>query len=186
MKVIKEYEDGPILIEPDVYKDDRGYFFESFNEEEFKEKVADVTFVQDNQSKSSVGAIRGMHFQKGEHAQAKLVRVAKGSVIDVVVNIMPNSEHYLETYTAYLSEKNNRQFFVPRGFAHGFISLENDTVFQYKCDNYYNKESEGSFNYRDVPDFDWDYYVPKDLFIVSEKDDKAPRLSECDFFVWDI
>ena len=181
MKIIKEYEDGPVLMEAELFGDDRGYFYESFNEKEFKEKVADVTFVQDNQSSSAYGTIRGMHFQKGEYAQAKLVRVVKGTVVDVVVDVRPDSKNYLQTYYAYLSEKNHRQFFVPRGFAHGFIALEPDTIFQYKCDNFYNKEAEGSFNYRDVKDFDWEYYVPSGLFIVSEKDDKAPKLDSCDF-----
>ena len=181
MKVIKKYEDGPILIEPDVYKDDRGYFFESFNEEEFKEKVANVTFVQDNQSKSTFGTIRGMHFQKGTHAQAKLVRVINGAVIDVVVDVRPDSKNYLKTYTAYLSERNQRQFFVPRGFAHGFVSMEPNTIFQYKCDNYYDKESEGSFIFTDVPDFDWEYYMTEDLWLVSAKDKAAPRLKDVDF-----
>jgi len=181
MKVIKRYEDGPILIEPDVFRDDRGYFFESFNEEEFKEKVADVTFVQDNQSKSSFGTIRGMHYQKGEHAQAKLVRVINGAVIDVVVDIRPDSKTYLKTFSAYLSERNHRQFFVPRGFAHGFIAIEPNTIFQYKCDNYYDKESEGSFIFSDTPDFDWEYYVAKELWLISEKDNTAPRLKDVDF-----
>lgn len=181
MKVIKKYDDGPILIEPDVFKDERGYFYESFNEQEFREKVADVTFVQDNQSKSTYGTIRGMHFQKGAHAQAKLVRVINGAVIDVVVDVRPDSKNYLKTYTAYLSEENNRQFFVPRGFAHGFVSISPNTIFQYKCDNYYNKESEGSFLFTDVPGFEWDYYMPKDLWLVSQKDGGAPRLGSVDF-----
>ena len=181
MEVIRRYEDGPILIEPDVFKDERGYFFESFNEEEFKEKVANVTFVQDNQSKSTFGTIRGMHFQKGTHAQAKLVRVINGAVIDVVVDVRPDSKNYLKTYTAYLSERNHRQFFVPRGFAHGFVAIEPNTIFQYKCDNYYDKESEGSFLFTDVPDFDWEYYATQDLWLVSAKDAAAPRLKDVDF-----
>ncbi len=181
MKIIKQYEDGPVLIQPNVFKDDRGYFYESFNENEFKEKVFDTTFVQDNQSRSAYGTIRGMHFQKGEYAQAKLVRVVKGAVVDVVVDIRPDSKHYLETYYAYLSDKNHYQFFVPRGFAHGFIALEDDTIFQYKCDNYYNKESEGSFNFKSIKDFAWGLYVPEDEWKVSPKDKDAPYMEDVNF-----
>lgn len=180
MKIVKQYEDGPILIEPSIFEDDRGYFYESFNEKEFKEKVVDTDFVQDNQSLSCLGTIRGMHFQIGNYVQAKLVRVVQGSVVDVVVDVRPDSKHYLEVYYAYLSATNNRQFFVPRGFAHGFIALEDNTIFQYKCDNYYNKDSERSFNFKSV-DFDWGAYIAEDMWKVSEKDKDAPDMGSVNF-----
>ena len=179
MEVEKYYEGGPILIKPKIFEDDRGYFFESFNEKEFKEKVANVDFVQDNQSCSAYGTIRGLHFQKGEHAQAKLVRVVRGSVIDIAVDIRPESEYFGKFFAAFLSGLNNYQFFIPRGFAHGFIALEDNTVFQYKCDNYYCKESEGSIFYADseinIPWFNW---VSLRLTKLSEKDENAPCFYE--------
>ena len=174
MDIIWKYEDGPALIEPRIFKDDRGYFYESFNEKEFKEKVADVTFIQDNQSFSSYGVLRGMHCQAGDYAQAKLVRVVKGSVIDVIVDVRKDSTYYGRVYSAYLSENNHRQLFVPRGFLHGFLTLSNDTIFQYKCDNYYNKGSEQGFNYQSIP-FPWDNYINKEQIIVSDKDMSSPN-----------
>lgn len=181
MEIIKKYEDGPILVKPSVFYDGRGYFYESFNAKQFNDKVAKADFVQDNQSQSDYGTIRGMHFQKGEHAQAKLVRVVKGAVVDVVVDIRPDSKYFGKVYTAYLSEENKYQFFVPRGFAHGFVALEDGTIFQYKCDNYYCKESEGSFNFETIPDFDWNDYVPYEKWKVSDKDKAAPKFSDSDF-----
>lgn len=174
MNVIWKFDNGPALIEPKEYKDNRGYFMETFRINEFKEKVADVDFVQENQSKSSFGVLRGMHCQTGEHAQAKLVSVVKGSVIDVVVDARKDSPNYGKTYYAYLTEQNHRQLFVPRGFLHGFLTLEDDTVFQYKCDNYYNKESEQGFNYKSIP-FPWEKYIDKEQIIVSEKDLANPN-----------
>lgn len=180
MEIIQRHPyGGPVLIRPTVHKDDRGYFYESFNEKEFKEKVADVTFVQDNQSKSQYGTLRGLHFQHSPHAQAKLVRVVKGSVVDVAVDIRQDSPTYGKWFGAYLSEENNLQFFIPRGFAHGFVALEDDTVFQYKCDNLYNKDSEGGFMWND-PDvgITWDLWVdPKDIKL-SSKDMARLPLSE--------
>lgn len=162
---------GPVIIGPDVFKDERGYFFESFNEKKFKEMVADVDFVQDNESKSSYGVIRGMHFQKPPYAQAKLVRVIKGAVLDVVVDIRKDSPTYKQWFSCYLSEENHRQFFVPRGFAHGFVSLRDDTIFQYKCDNFYNKESEGAIYFAD-PDITipWEQWINGNDIKLSEKD----------------
>ena len=167
MNVLWKVNNGPALIEPQIFKDERGYFYESFNEKEFKEKIADINFIQDNQSLSSYGILRGMHCQTGEFTQAKLVRVIKGAVIDVIVDIREDSNSYGETYWAYLSEENRRQFFVPRGFAHGFAALEDDTVFAYKCSNFYNKASEGCimFNDKDL-NIDWQVENP----ITSEKD----------------
>ena len=173
MKIIDKVENGPVLICPDIHKDDRGYFYESFNTKEFVEKVAEAYFVQDNQSCSSYGVIRGMHFQTGEYAQAKLVRVVKGAVLDVVVDNRKDSENYGKYYEYLLTEDNHYQLFVPKGFAHGFLTLKDDTVFQYKCDEFYHKESEGSFKY-DSFGFDWGKYVNPSDIIVSAKDDAAP------------
>lgn len=169
MNVIWQYEDGPALISPNIFVDERGYFYESFNEQEFKDKVADITFVQDNQSCSAYGVLRGMHSQEGENAQAKLVRVVKGAVIDVIVDARKESPSYGRVYSAYLSEENHRQLFVPRGFLHGFLTLRDNTVFQYKCDNYYNKASERGYNYKSIP-FPWSNYIDKQDIKVSEKD----------------
>jgi len=168
---------SPVIIEPKIFKDERGYFFESFNEKEFKEKVADIDFVQDNESKSSYGVLRGLHFQKPPYAQAKLVRVIKGAVIDVVVDIRKDSPNYKKYYYAYLSEENHRQFFVPVGFAHGFVSLRDDTIFQYKCNNFYNKESEDAICYDDPEiNIPWSSFINKNDIILSDKDKKNPLL----------
>lgn len=172
MKVVHKIENGPILIAPDIHEDERGYFYESFNDKFFRENVCDTTFVQDNQSKSSYGVLRGMHFQKGEHAQAKLVRVIQGEVIDVVLDIRKDSPNYGKYYTYTLSQENHYQLFVPRGFAHGFISMRDDTIFQYKCDNPYCKESEGSYRY-DSFGFDWSTLVNPENMKISSKDQVA-------------
>lgn len=177
MIIVDKVENGPVLLCPDIFKDDRGYFYESFNDKFFRENVCDTTFVQDNQSCSSYGVVRGMHFQKGEFAQAKLVRVVKGAVVDVVLDIREDSPNYGKFYGYYLSSENHYQLFIPRGFAHGFVSLHNDTIFQYKCDNPYNKESEGSYRY-DSFGFDWTEYIPKDKMVVSDKDQKAPYFNK--------
>lgn len=181
MNVIWKIENGPALIEPQVHKDERGYFFESFKEEEFKEKIANVDFVQENQSKSSYGTLRGMHCQSGEHAQAKLVSVVKGAVVDVVVDARKDSKEYGKVYYAYLSEENHRQLFVPRGFLHGFLTLKEDTVFQYKCDNYYNKESEKSANWESI-NFDWSSYLSYSEIKLSDKDLNAPYFHSENYF----
>lgn len=179
MDVIKLAENGPVIIAPDVFKDERGYFFESFNEQKFHELVnPDVNFVQDNESKSSYGVIRGLHFQKPPYAQAKLVRVVKGAVVDVVVDIRKDSDNFGNYYYAYLSGENHRQFFVPRGFAHGFVALSDEVIFQYKCDNFYNKESEGAIYYDD-PDINipWTTWINFNDIKLSDKD-KCNRLLE--------
>ena len=136
MEVIKTEIDGVLILEPRVFEDPRGYFFESFNLREFREAVGDIQFVQDNESKSRRGVIRGLHFQKGEHAQAKLVRVVKGAVLDVAVDIRPGSPTFGKYVSAVLTGENHRQFFLPRGMAHGFRVLSDEAVFQYKCDNF--------------------------------------------------
>lgn len=181
MKYAELDVNGPILIEPQVFKDDRGYFFESFNEKEFRENIKDIDFVQDNESKSSYGVVRGLHFQRPPYTQAKLVRVVKGSVLDIVVDIRKDSPNYGKYYSVLLDEHNHRQFLVPRGFAHGFISLSDDTVFQYKCDNYYNKDSEDAIAYNDGDiDIPWDSWINPDDIILSDKDKLNKKLSEID------
>ncbi len=166
------------IIEPQIFKDDRGYFFESFNENKFqKETGLDVHFVQDNQSKSNKGVLRGLHYQTGKHAQAKLVRVLKGSVQDVAVDLRVNSPTYGKYISVILSAENNKQLFVPRGFAHGFLVLEDNTIFSYKCDNFYHKESEGGIIYKDQTiNIDWNLET-KD-FICSEKDMLLPSIQD--------
>lgn len=179
MEALKTYEGGPVLILPKVYYDARGLFFESFNDKEFKEKVTDTTFVQDNESHSAYGVVRGMHYQTGEYAQAKLVRVVKGSVIDVVVDMRKDSPYYKRAFDFLLSDKNKRQLFVPRGFAHGFVALEDDTIFQYKCDNFYNKASEGSFFFADPEiNIPWNAWVNFDDIRVSDKDKDNPLFED--------
>lgn len=164
----------PTLIEPKLYRDDRGYFFESFNLKEFEENMGtNINFVQDNESLSQKGTIRGMHFQTGPWEQAKLVRVVKGSVYDVAVDIRPNSSTFGKFVGVHLTENNHQQFFIPRGFAHGFVALENDTIFQYKCDNYYHKANEGSFRWNSISRIPWNNYVDLNKVIVSEKDANA-------------
>ena len=179
MEILKTYEGGPVLIIPKVYYDGRGYFFESFNDKEFKEKVTDTTFVQDNESHSAYGVIRGMHYQTGKYEQAKLVRVTKGAVVDVVVDMRKDSEFYKKPFDFYLSAENKRQLYIPRGFAHGFVALQDDTIFQYKCDNVYNKASEGAFFFAD-PDIaiPWNAWVNFDEVRVSEKDKENPMFED--------
>ncbi len=171
--------DGPVIIQPLIFRDERGYFFESLNEAEFKEKVADIDLVQDNESKSSYGVLRGLHFQKPPYAQAKLVRVINGAVFDVAVDIREGSPTYGKWFGAYLSGDNHRQFFIPRGFAHGFVSLSDDTIFQYKCDNTYNKESEGSIVYNDpYINIDWGKWLDWRNIKLSAKDQMSPLLKD--------
>lgn len=173
--------DGPYLIKPNIFKDDRGYFYESFNEREFKEKIGDVNFVQDNESCSAYGVIRGMHFQRPPYEQAKLVRVVKGEVVDVVIDLRKESPTYQKIWKVYLSEENKRQFFVPRGFAHGFLSLKDDTIFQYKCDNFYNKESEDAILWCDDPlPIFWTEHINAEDIIVSDKDKMSKKFIDLD------
>lgn len=182
MNVIPTPLAGCFVIEPRVFNDDRGYFFETFNEKTFAEKNgATVHFVQDNQSYSTKGVLRGLHLQKGEHAQAKLVRVTKGEVLDVAVDVRKNSPTFGQHYAVRLSAENFRQFFVPRGFAHGFIVLSDDAIFQYKCDNYYNKQSEGGIHFAD-PALGIDWILNADEFLVSEKDEILPNLQDAEDF----
>lgn len=177
MNVIKTDIEGLLVIEPKIFGDSRGYFFESFSEREFRREVADVDFVQDNESKSSYGVVRGLHFQKPPYSQAKLVRVIKGKVLDVAVDLRKGSPTFGQHVAMELSEDNHRQVFIPRGFAHGFSVLSDEVVFQYKCDAYYAPQSEGAVAWDD-PDLDIDWKVPADKVILSEKDKKHPRLKD--------
>ncbi len=166
------------IINDTVFKDDRGYFFESFNARTF-EKLTGIKpeFVQDNQSASTYGVLRGLHFQKGEAAQAKLVRVLEGSVLDVAVDLRKYSPSFGRTFSLELTAENHKQLYIPRGFAHGFVVLSDKAVFFYKCDNFYNKEAESGIHYND-PDLKINWQVPADKIILSEKDKQNPFLED--------
>ncbi len=180
MNIIETKIEGVVIIEPRIFQDDRGYFYESFNGQLFAEKVCNTTFVQDNQSKSSYGVIRGLHFQKPPHAQSKLVRCLKGRVLDVAVDIRRGSPTFGQYVAVELTEDNHRQLFVPRGFAHGFAVLSSEAIFQYKCDNYYAPTSEGSILWSDE-DIAIDWQLPEEDIILSGKDTLSPRLKDCDY-----
>lgn len=176
MKIVKTHISGVVIIEPKIYKDERGYFTESFSERWFRNNVCDTRFVQDNESKSKYGVLRGLHFQRGEFAQAKLVRVIQGSVWDIAVDIRKDSPTFGQYVGIELSDRNFRQLFIPRGFAHGFSVLSKDAVFQYKCDNYYNRESEGAIAWND-PTLNIDWKLPPEDIVLSEKDKSNPYLT---------
>ncbi|MBP5689540.1 MAG: dTDP-4-dehydrorhamnose 3,5-epimerase [Bacteroidales bacterium] len=180
MNVIKTDIEGVLILEPRVFGDERGYFFESFSEREFEAAVGPVEFVQDNESKSRYGVLRGLHFQKGEHAQSKLVRVVSGRVLDVAVDIRPGSPTFGKHVAVELSGENHKMVFIPKGFAHGFAVLSEEAVFQYKCDNYYAPESEGAIAWDD-PDLAIDWCVPGEDIILSERDKNHPRLVDLTF-----
>lgn len=169
MNIIKTSIEGIVIIEPRLFKDERGYFFESFNQREFEEKVCKTTFVQDNESKSSYGVIRGLHYQKPPFAQSKLVRVIKGAVLDVAVDIRKGSPTFGQHVAVELTEENHRQFFIPRGFAHGFSVLSEEVIFQYKCDNSYSPQSEGALAWND-PALEINWKIPANDVVLSEKD----------------
>jgi dTDP-4-dehydrorhamnose 3,5-epimerase len=174
-----EIIDTPIrdvfLIKPNVFRDERGYFFESYHQKRFHEQGIDCHFVQDNEAKSDKGVLRGLHYQRGASAQAKLVRVVTGSVYDVVVDIRPQSTTFGKWFGAELSAENGFQLFVPKGFAHGYLVLEDNTIFAYKCDQYYNRESEGGIKFDD-PNLNIDWPSMDEPFIVSAKDRILPYL----------
>lgn len=178
MNFIPTKLDGCFIIESKIIKDDRGYFMESFNKNTFQNGInQEINFVQDNQSFSTKGVLRGLHYQIGEHAQAKLVRVLQGEVLDVAVDIRPDSSTYGQYEAVVLSAENQRQFFVPRGFAHGFLVLSDTATFFYKCDNFYNKESEGGLIYNDsMVNINWQFDTEK--LIISEKDLVQPTLEK--------
>lgn len=184
MNVIKTAIDGVLIIEPRVFEDARGYFFESFSQREFDEKVAPilghtVTFVQDNESKSTYGVMRGLHFQRPPFTQSKLVRCVKGAVLDVAVDIRKGSPTYGQHVAVELTEENHRQFFIPKGFAHGFAVLSETAVFQYKCDEFYHPEVDGGISILDES-LGIDWRIPTDKAILSEKDTKHPLLKDFD------
>ena len=174
MDVIRTEIDGVVIIEPKIFGDARGYFFESFSQREFEEKVRKINFVQDNESMSSYGVMRGLHFQRPPFTQSKLVRCVKGAVLDVAVDIRKGSPTYGQHVAVELTEDNHRQFFVPRGFAHGFAVLSASAIFQYKCDNFYAPQADGGISIKDES-FGIDWKIPTDKALLSEKD----TLHEC-------
>lgn len=177
MKITKTNIEGPVIIEPRVFADSRGYFFESYSKRVFDEEVMPVDFVQDNESCSTYGVIRGLHFQRPPFCQAKLVRCVKGRVLDVAVDIRKGSPTFGQHVAVELSEENHRQFFIPHGFAHGFSVLSDVAVFQYKCDNYYHPEADGGISILDTS-LGIDWKIDADKAILSEKDKKHLTLSE--------
>ena len=179
MEVIKTNIEGVVIIEPRIFKDSRGYFFESYSKREFDEKVRPIKFVQDNESCSTYGVMRGLHFQRPPFAQSKLVRCVKGRVLDVAVDIRKGSPTYGQHVAVELTEDNHRQFFIPRGFAHGFAVLSDIAVFQYKCDNYYHPEADGGISIQDTS-LGIDWQIDPSQAILSEKDTKHPLLAEFD------
>lgn len=179
MKVIKTAIDGVYILEPRIFRDDRGYFFESFSQREFEEKIGKINFVQDNESKSSYGVMRGLHFQRPPYAQSKLVRCVKGAVLDVAVDIRKGSPTYGQHVAVELTADNHRQFFIPRGFAHGFAVLSDEAIFQYKCDNFYAPQADGGISILDAS-LNIDWQIPTEKAILSEKDTKHPLLQDFD------
>jgi len=179
MKVIQTTIPEVVIIEPDVFGDSRGYFFESYSQKKFDELVRPVRFVQDNESKSKYGVLRGLHFQKGKDAQSKLVRVVKGRVLDVAVDIRKGSPTFGKYVAVELTEDNHRQLFVPRGFAHGFSVLSEEAIFQYKCDNLYAPHAEGAIAWND-PEIGIDWHLPAEDVLLSAKDAVHPMLKEAE------
>ena len=179
MKAIKTAIEGVVIIEPRIFTDARGYFFESFSQKEFDEKVRPIRFVQDNESKSSYGVMRGLHFQQPPFSQSKLVRCVKGRVLDVAVDIRKGSPTYGQHVAVELTEDNHRQFFVPRGFAHGFVVLSETAIFQYKCDNFYAPEADGGISIKDES-LGIEWQIPMENAILSEKDIKHICLEDFD------
>lgn len=177
MQVIKTPIPNLVVIEPRLFVDERGYFFESFSEKKFREQVADIHFVQDNESRSTYGVVRGLHFQAPPYAQSKLVRVIVGAVLDVAVDIRKGSPTYGQHFSVELTADNHRQLFLPRGFAHGFSVLSEEVVFQYKCDNFYAPEAEGAIAWND-PALNIDWRIPASEVVLSAKDAAHPPLAD--------
>lgn len=173
MDIIKTDIEGLVILEPKIFLDERGYFFESYNANQFNEVLEGVKFVQDNESYSKYGTLRGLHFQKGDYAQAKLIRVIRGKVLDIAVDIRKKSPTYGKHTSVELSGENKRQLFIPRGFAHGFLVLSEEVIFSYKCDNLYSPNHEGTILWSDKQ-LDIDWKIPYKDIILSEKDTKAP------------
>lgn len=180
MEIIKTDIEGLIIIQPRIFGDERGYFFESFSQRDFETKVCKTVFIQDNESKSCFGVLRGLHFQKPPRAQSKLVRVVKGTVLDVAVDIRKGSPTFGKYVSIELNEENKRQFFIPRGFAHGFVVLSEEAIFQYKCDNFYAPECEGALAWDDpMLGIDWQIFAGQ--MILSEKDRQHPCLKDAEW-----
>lgn len=177
MEIIKTDIEGLLIIEPKIFKDTRGYFFESFSQREFEEKIGPIHFVQDNESMSSYGVMRGLHFQRPPYTQSKLVRCVKGAVLDVAVDVRVGSPTYGKHVAVELTEENHRQFFIPKGFAHGFAVLSETAVFQYKCDEFYHPEADGGISILDET-LGIDWRIPSIDAILSEKDKHHPLLKE--------
>ena len=180
MEIIRTEIEDVVIIEPRLFRDERGYFFESWSERDFNEKVRKVRFVQDNESRSSYGVLRGLHFQKPPYAQSKLVRVLSGAVLDVAVDIRRGSPTFGQHVAVELSGENHRQLFIPRGFAHGFAVLTDDVVFQYKCDSFYAPQSEGALAWDD-PDLGIDWRIPAGRVVLSGKDRHHCRLKDAEW-----
>ena len=181
MNFIEQHIKGVWLIEPKVFTDQRGYFMESFKEDLFEQHIGDVKFIQDNESQSTRGVLRGLHYQTGEYSQAKLVRALKGSVLDVIVDIRKSSPTFGQSLAIELSEINKLQLFVPRGFAHGFLVLEDETIFSYKVDNIYSPAHEATILWSD-PTLKIDWNIDKDELVLSDKDKNGKLLSEAILF----
>lgn len=181
MNYIQTEIPGVVIVEPKVFNDERGYFMETFKQVEFREKVAPVSFIQDNESKSSLGVLRGLHYQKGEWSQAKLVRVIKGKVLDVAVDIRRSSSTFGQHVKVELSEENKRQFFIPRGFAHGFLVLSDEAIFTYKVDNVYKPDEEASIRFDD-PELAIEWPMERAEMLLSEKDKLALPFKEAILF----
>ena len=177
MEVIKTALEGVVILEPRIFRDARGYFFESFSQREFDEKVRPITFVQDNESMSTYGVMRGLHYQRMPYTQSKIVRCVKGAVLDVAVDIRRGSPTFGQHLAVELSEENHRQIFIPRGFAHGFVVLSDIAVFQYKCDNFYHPEADAGIQLFDE-DLGIDWRIPMERAILSEKDLRHARLRD--------
>ncbi len=179
MKITKTDIEGVVVIEPRIFDDARGYFFETFSEREFAEQVCDCRFVQDNEAKSSYGVVRGLHFQLPPHTQSKLVRVVSGRILDIAVDIRKSSPTFGKYIAVELSAENHQQLFIPKGFAHGYSVLSEEAVVEYKCDNYYAPQSEGAIAWNDA-DLAIDWQIPAEKVILSEKDKQHPTLAECE------
>ena len=181
MNVIKTEIEGLLILEPKIFGDSRGYFYESYNKQRFEEVTGlNINFVQDNQSKSCYGVLRGLHFQKPPYAQSKLVRCVKGQILDISVDIRKSSPTFGKYVAVELTEDNHRQLFIPHGFAHGFVVLSEEAIFQYKCDNFYHKESEGAIAWND-PEINIDWTIPFDDVILSDKDKVNPLLKDAEW-----
>lgn len=179
MPFIKTQFPGLLVFEPKVFEDKRGYFFESYNQKTFLDEGINITFVQDNQARSSYGVVRGLHYQLEPHAQTKLLRVLSGEIVDAVVDIRKNSPTYGKAYTILLSAENKKQLLVPKGFAHGYSVISETAEVFYKCDEFYHKETEGGISWND-PSLQIDWQLPEDKIVVSEKDSELPLLKNCD------